>query len=144
VNQRRLELWHGGAWQRLDDDVHFHLVVLDVGQDKRFADCCATSKPFSYLLRVLQQLRSRCGFGAVFCMLRQVLVEVEAPPARDLIVDGRAEPHYEPVMKALLDTDWAAVGRGNRRAGNNVLYFARRRAASGAGMALAQGVPVLL
>jgi hypothetical protein len=87
---------------------------------KRFADCCATSKPFSFVFcdncdPALDLARCSLCYGKFSSKLKRRLPEISSSMG--------AEPHLEPVMKALFHTDWAAVGRGDRRAGNDLIYF---------------------
>jgi hypothetical protein len=85
-----------------------------------FADCCATSKAFSFVFcdncdPALDLARCSQCYGKFASKLKRRLPEIASSMG--------ARPRLEPALKALLNTDWAAVGRGDRRAGNDMIYF---------------------
>ena len=96
---------------------------------KQFADCCATSKAFAFVFcdqcdTDLELARCSMCYAKFASKLNRRLPEIASSMG--------ANPHLEPVVQALLDTDWAAVGRGDRRAANDFIYFdeVERRPAS--------------
>ena len=87
---------------------------------KQFADCCATSKPFTFVFcdqcdTDLELARCTTCYAKFASKLNRRLPEIASSMG--------ANPHLEPVVQAFLDTDWAAVGRGDRRAANDFIYF---------------------
>ena len=90
------------------------------GRRKQFADCCATSKPFTFVFcdfceSDLELARCSTCYAKFASKLKRRLPEIASSMG--------AQPHLEPVVQALLETDWAAVGRGDRRAANDLIYF---------------------
>ena len=90
---------------------------------KRFADCCSASKPSVFVFcdqcdPALDLARCTTCYGKFASKLRRRLPEIASSMGATL--------HLEPALKALLDTDWAAMGRGDRRAGNDFIHFVEK------------------
>jgi hypothetical protein len=87
---------------------------------QKFADCCASSKPFVFIFCEhcepdLDLARCSSCYAKFSSKLKRRLAQISTSMG--------AKPHLEPVVKALLDIDWAAVGRGDRCASHELMYF---------------------